>query len=81
MHIIAHRYMRNFENKTDMIEWLAKYHVYTPYAKHVDMCWDAMQNHKGKSEEHVLDYFMQIYVNNAGKFCLSVKRNIRSINQ
>lgn len=75
--IVAHHYMSNFENKESLIAWLSKYHVYTPYAKHIELCWNGMQAHVGKSDEHKKDYFIEIYKNLAGKFCLSVKRKIR----
>ena len=78
MNTIAHYYMSNFENQSAMIAWLSKYHVYSPYAQHIDVCWRAMCDHVGKSDEHKLDYFLKVYKNNAGKFCLLIKRNIRS---
>lgn len=79
--ILAEHYMSNFENRDSMAKWASKYHVYTPYSKHIEMCWSAMCNHVGKSDEHKLDYLMIVYKNNAGKFCLAIKRKIRKINK
>ncbi len=69
--------MSNLGNKENLIEWLSRYHVYSPYAKQIESAWNGMQAHAGKSDEHKKDYLIEIYKNLAGKFCLSVKRKIR----
>lgn len=70
--------MSNFANKEELIAWLLKYHVYSVYMKQINSAWNGMKNHIGKSDEHRLDYFIEIYQKmSTGKFCLLVYRKIR----
>lgn len=73
--IIAKKMISKFEKFEDIANWLSRYHVYSVYGKQVESCWKTYKEYK--PEAHRLDYLVQIFKNQAGKFCVKIERRIR----